>query len=533
MQFNGSMHSIKSVPVELSDELVNHITTTIRLPCTIAAAHARIRHGSVACVVTTSGRTVGIVDTSTLWHAIAFGFAEEPLTYCMWQLPTRITPVYTPTYWIQRVRHGYVWRALSAEPNRLIPRVAVYQALPPAIATVLTHVAQIAADHDAQLYVVGGAVRSVIRAEPITDLDVAMNGDMAIIGPAIADRLGTTIMQRSAFDTATLAMPDQVIAHTGISYIDIVPLRTETYAHPGALPVVTPTASIVVDLGRRDLTVNAMAIAFRPQDAMPLYDPFAGDADLVHQKARILHPLSFIDDPTRVVRMARLMVRLGLEMDNTTRWALRWAVASGALLRVSRQRWIQELQRIFDEAYPGAVIALLRRWGVLVQIDAVFTHGVAPAIAQLPSEWRILALIWRAPLMQLVDFMTRWHEAPKSMRGVVLLRQTRRQWQRLCTTAPSRIAHYLRQFDRRLLQHVALIEPQLALLLQCVDTAQAVMTPMYVRGGDLIRLGVSAGPLVGHLLQALNDALLDGATDLSTYDAQVEWVQAHRLWRRR
>jgi hypothetical protein len=91
----------------------------------------------------------------------------------------------------------------------------------------------------------------------------------------------------------------------------------------------------------------------------------------------------------------------------------------------------------------------------------------------------------------------------------------------------------LRQFDRRLLQHVALIEPQLALLLQCVDTAQAVMTPMYVRGGDLIRLGVSAGPLVGHLLQALNDALLDGATDLSTYDAQVEWVQAHRLWRRR
>lgn len=510
---------------------MNHITATIQSSVTIAVAYAQITHGAVACVTTVTGRPVGIIDTPTLQHAIACGLGDEPLTRCMWQLPTQQMPVYTPMYCIVRVRNGYAWQHVSMGATRMIAWTAVYHALPATLADVLMQVAQVAEAHGAQLYVVGGAVRSTIQAEPITDLDVAMNGDMAVIGPAIAARLGTTIMQRSAFDTATLAMPDEVIAQTGIAYIDIVPLRTETYAHPGALPVVTPTASIVVDLGRRDLTVNAMAIAFGPQDSMPLYDPFAGHADLIHQRARILHPLSFIDDPTRMVRLARLMVRLGLAMDSTTRRALRWAVLSGVLSRVSRQRWMQELQRTLDEADPLAMVALLRRWGVLAQIDCALMHGVHPAVTQLATEWRILALLWRAPLAHLAEFMARWHEAPKPMRGVVLLRQTRRQWGRLVQATPSRIAKYLCQFDRRLLQQVALMEPHVAMLLHRVDVAQAAMTPMYVRGGDLIRLGVSAGPLVGHLLQVLNDTLLDGANDLTTYDAQVDWLQGHALWR--
>lgn len=475
---------------------------------------------------------MGVVDAPTLYHAIECGLGDEPLVRCMWQLPTRQTPVYTPTYGIERVRGGYAWQPISPDCNRMLPSTTVYQALPMALADVLMQVAQVADAHGAQLYVVGGAVRSVMQAEPITDLDVAMNGDMVAIGLAIAAHLGTTVMQRSAFDTATLAMPDDVIAQTGIAYIDIVPLRTETYAQPGALPVVTPTASIVVDLGRRDLTVNAMAIAFRSQESMPLYDPFAGHADLGYQRARILHPLSFIDDPTRIIRMARLMVRLELTMDTMTRQALRWTIVCGALPRVSRQRWMQEIQRTLDEANPHEVMALLRHWGVLMQIDRALTYGVDANVAQLAPEWRILALVWRAPLAHLAAFMTRWYDAPKPMRGVVLLRQTRRQWARLGQAVPSRIARYLRQFDRRLVQQVALIEPQLATLVNRVDMAQIVMTPMYVRGGDLIRLGVPSGPLVGQLLQVLNDALLDGVNHLTTADAQVLWLQGHVLWRR-
>lgn len=512
---------------------MNLITTTIALPCTIGDAYAHVTQAVIACVITSSGTPIGIVDGPTLLHAIEFGLAPESLAHCMWQLPTREHPVYTPTACFLRVHNGLAWHAIPDDPQRMIAWDSVYSALPSTIATVLMQVAEVAAAHDAELYVVGGAVRSVMQAEPITDLDVAMNGNMAMIGPAIAECLGTTIMQRSAFDTATLAMPDAVIAQTGITYIDIVPLRTESYAHPGALPVVTPTSSIVIDLGRRDLTVNAMAIAFRSQYEMPVYDPFAGHADLIQHRARILHPLSLIDDPTRVVRLARLMVRLELKMDTTTRRALRWAVASGALMRVSRQRWMHEMQRTLDESQPGAVIALLRRWGVLAQIDVVFTHGVAAEVHQLPPEWRMLALIWQAPRAHLEQFMERWHEAPKPMRGVVLLRHTRRQWQRLLSAKPSTIETYLRQFDRRLVQHVALMEPRLAALLHRVDTALATMTPMCVRGGDLVRLGVTPGPRVGRLLQALNDALVDGALDLVTHDAQLAWLMRHRLWHER
>ena len=534
MQFNGSMH-VRSeyYGVEMSSVRVMCITTTIQLPCTIGAAYDQMAEAVVACVITANGRPVGIVDTATLLRAVKYGLAHASATDCMWQLPTRAIPVYTPTHRIERMRNGYAWCELADAPTRMISWESVHRALPSTIATLLMQVAQVATEHDAQLYVVGGAVRSVVQAEPITDLDVAMHGDMVILGPAIADRLGTTIMQRSAFDTATLAMPDDVIAQTGIPYIDIVPLRTETYVHPGALPIVTPTTSIVVDLGRRDLTVNAMAIAFRPQHEMPLYDPFAGHADLVHHRARILHPLSFVDDPTRIVRLARLIVRVQLMMDTTTRRSLRWAVRSGVIAQVSRQRWMQEIQRTLHEAHPDMTIALLRRWGVLAQIDAVFTHGVAASIHQLLPEWRMLALIWQAPVTKIAQFMARWHEAPKPMRGVVLLRQTRRQWQRFVNASPSQIASYLRQFDRRLLQQVALIDSQLAMLLQRVDAAHAAMPPVYVRGGDLIRLGVPAGPVVGRLLQALNDVLIDGATDLVTYDAQVAWVMRHRLWQQR
>lgn len=532
MQLSGSIHDNRCMFCGSASKRVNQITLTIQHSWTISVAHAHLVQGAVARVVTATGRSIGIVDASTLWHAIESGFAAELVTHCMWQIPTRCSPVYTPTCCIMRMRNGYVWHSIVPEPSRFVPWQDVYQALPETIWDVLTQVARVASAKHAQLYVVGGAVRSVVQSEPITDLDVAMNGDMAVIGPTLADYLGTTILQHSAFDTATLAMPDDVIAQTGVTYIDIVPLRTETYTHPGALPVVTPTSSIVVDLGRRDLTINAMAIAFRPHEDMPLYDPFAGHTDLVQHWARVLHPLSFIDDPTRVVRMARLMVRLGLIMDATTRRSLRWAMASGVVQRVSRQRWVQELYRTLDEATPQATFVLLRRWGILAQIDVVFTHGVASEVTQLSPEWRILALIWQAPIAQLADFMVRWHDAPKPMRGVVVLRQTRRQWYRLRTAAPSRVALYLRQFDRRLLQQVALMEPRLAALIQRVDTAHGAMTPMYVRGGDLIRLGVSAGPLVGRLLQVLQDTLLDGNA-LTTYDAQIDWLQGHVLWSRR
>lgn len=484
----------------------------------------------VACVTDARGVLIGVVDEATLTHAVALGFGEMSLARCVRQLPTRRMSVYTPTSRIMRVAAGYAYAVVETDACDEIAWLHVRQSLPDALADVLAQIAAIARQHNAQLFVVGGAVRSVLQSEPITDLDVAMNGDMAMIGPAIAQQLVTTILQRSLFDTATLAMPAHVISATGIASIDIVPLRTETYAHPGALPVVHPTTSIVSDLGRRDLTINAMAIAYQPDQSMPLYDPFAGRDDLAHRRARILHPLSLIDDPTRLVRLARFMARLQLHMDGTTRQAIRWAVEAHVIRHVSRQRWMNEIQRILDEAQPHVVWALLRRWGVLNQIDPVFMHRLSPHVHQIPSAWRMIAVLWSAPLAPLMQFMARWHESPKPLRGIVKLRQTRRWWRWLCQRPPSQVVAYLRPFDRLLLTHVAVLEPQLAVLVQRADTAHATMVPMVVRGDDLVDLGLPRGVVIGRLLQALHDALLDGADDMPSYDTQIAWLMRHPLW---
>jgi len=508
---------------------MHQITATIQLPCTLTEALARLTPDSVVCVCDVTATPRGITDYACVAHAVDLGFGDASLGWCMWQLPTYRHPVYTPTKQLRRIHNGYVWSAVSTAPRHEVAADQVRHSIPRALADVLDRVAVVAQGANAQMYLVGGAVRSVLQSAPVTDLDVAMNGDMAALGVALATQLETSIIQRSAFDTETLALPDAVMRDTGVAYLDIVPLRTEVYSHPGALPNVMPTAMIAVDLGRRDLTINAMAIAYRPSVAMPLYDPFGGYDDLLRRRARLLHPLSIIDDPTRVVRLARFIVRLGLTMDDTTRRAVRWAVESGALQRVSRQRWMHEIQHVLDEASPNAVCVLLGRWRVLAHIDQALTHGVYTQVDRFAPEWRIVAMIWRAPLAQLHQFVVRWHEAPKPLRGIVALRQTKRQWRRLVRVAPSRGAAYLRQFDRRLLVHVAYVEPVLAALLMRVDEAQANMPPIYVRGGDLIRLGIAPGPVIGRLLQALTDALLDGTPELASYDAQIAWMHRHAL----
>lgn len=504
---------------------MSQITTMVSLPCTITEAHAQLTHADVACIVNPHGVPLGLTDARTVARAYAYGLGDASIRQCMWDLPTYRRSVYTPTVQLMRTKQGYCAEHISETPAHMISWEQVQQSLPPTLADVLNQLAMVAAQFGVQLYVVGGAVRSVLHATPITDLDVAIHGDMVELGQAMAQQLATPIMQRSAFDTATLAMPQAVADATGIPYLDLVPLRIEQYQHPGALPSVHPTASIVVDLGRRDLTINAMAIAYRLHTPMPLYDPFAGQVDLHKRHARLLHPLSIIDDPTRAIRLARLMVRMQLTPDAMTLRAIRWAVETEAIRRVSRQRWIQEVLRVLDEPDPAAIMRLLRRWRILPQIDEALMHGVAPEVHQLPTAWRIVALLWCAPVGQLIRFMYVWHDAPKPLRGIGALRQTKRRWRTLMTRPPSYTAQYVRQFDRALLDAVAIIEADLAVLLQRVDAAYAVMPTLLVRGSDVIGLGISPGPMVGQLLQALSDALLDGTVHLVTYDAQIEWVR--------
>ncbi len=196
----------------------------------------------------------------------------------------------------------------------------------------------------APVYVVGGAVRDLLLGHGRADLDLVVEGDAA----ALAARLGAEAVEHERFATAKVRLDGHEI--------DLASARAETYARPGALPEVTVPAEIEADLGRRDFSINAMAIplAGEPQ----LIDPHGGRADLDAGLLRVLHAGSFVDDPTRAIRAARYAARFGFAPVPETERLLRAA----DLATVSADRREAELLRLAAEPTAARGFALLAEW---------------------------------------------------------------------------------------------------------------------------------------------------------------------------
>lgn len=196
------------------------------------------------------------------------------------------------------------------------------------------------------VYVVGGAVRDLLLGRERADLDLVVEGDAA----ALAARLGGAAIEHGRFGTAKVGVDGHEI--------DIASARSEAYAHPGALPEVTVPATIEEDLGRRDFTINAMAIPLFGEER--LIDPCGGEADLRAGLLRVLHAKSFADDPTRAIRAARYAARFGFEPEPETGRLLRAA----DLETVSAERREAELLRLAGEASAPEAYRLLGEWGL-------------------------------------------------------------------------------------------------------------------------------------------------------------------------
>jgi tRNA nucleotidyltransferase (CCA-adding enzyme) len=196
-------------------------------------------------------------------------------------------------------------------------------------------------------YLVGGTVRDLMLGLSATDVDVAVERDGIAYAKALAERLGGSVLTHGAFGTAVVTFGDG-------RHVDVITARREIYPEPAALPIVEP-GTIEEDLARRDFAINAMARSL-PDER--LLDPHGGEQDLAEKSIRVLHPRSFIDDPTRIFRAVRYESRLGFRMDPETDGLAREAIESGLVARLSRERVREELIALLDE--PQAPAALLR-----------------------------------------------------------------------------------------------------------------------------------------------------------------------------
>ena len=187
-------------------------------------------------------------------------------------------------------------------------------------------------------------MRDLLLGSPNLDIDIVVEGDGIKFAEELAGLLKTQVIRHRQFGTATLAIrPD--------FKIDITTARKEFYPEPASLPVVYPGV-LKDDLFRRDFTINALAIMISGEKTSELIDFFHGQADLKQKKIRVLHPLSFIDDPTRILRAIRFEQRYAFAIEPDTLRELEKAAKMKMLNRVGPQRLRDELILLLKEAYP-------------------------------------------------------------------------------------------------------------------------------------------------------------------------------------
>ena len=357
-------------------------------------------------------------------------------------------------------------------------------------------------------WLVGGAVRDLLLGIPPLDLDVVVEGDAAAAAAVAAERLGGRTLSHQRFGTATVEADD-------LSF-DLATARRERYPRPGALPEVE-AAPLDEDLTRRDFTVNALASALAGERLGELRAAPGGPEDLSARRLRVLHERSFLDDPTRLLRLARYGARLGFAEEAATAALARRAVAEGALATVSGPRVGGELMLLLAE--PEALEALRRAESLgldraLHPRLRVRLRPAESALAALPADGRrdltlLATCVTGLERVELHDWLDRLGLTAAEREAVIAAALDAPGLAReLCAAdRPSQIAALARGRPPEQLAVAAALGEQAQ-----VETWKRELSPvtLEIGGADLIAAGMAEGPMIGRALEAALAAKLNG-----------------------
>lgn len=222
----------------------------------------------------------------------------------------------------------------------------------------LRQIGEVAQSQGMKAYLVGGPVRDLLLDSSHIDLDITVEGNGIRLAQKFAKLYPRVkVVAYPAFKTATV-----FLLHG--QQVDFATARRETYKRPGAFPQVVPSC-LHDDLFRRDFTINAMAVSICPPTWGKVIDPFGGGRDLRAKKIRVLHKNSFIDDPTRILRAARLAARLHFTFEPATLKLIKEAIEGKALETISKGRYKKEMDKIKKEQASAAAMAYLKSWKAL------------------------------------------------------------------------------------------------------------------------------------------------------------------------
>jgi tRNA nucleotidyltransferase (CCA-adding enzyme) len=393
------------------------------------------------------------------------------------------------------------------------------------------------------VYVVGGFVRDLLLGHENLDLDVVVEGDGIVFAEAFAAEHACRVRAHRKFGTAVVIFPD------GFK-LDVASARMEYYLRPGALPDVEH-ASVRLDLFRRDFTINTMAISLNTEKFGEIQDFYGGQKDLDEKAVRVLHNLSFVEDPTRVFRAVRFEQRLGFTIGKQTEHLLKSAVRLKFLDRVSGLRIFNELYLILTERDPLPALQRMVELDLLKTIDAGLEKKMFSK--RLFIETR-RTMDW-FDLLYTGEPCRRWVCFFLGMSASLVPAQMNRLCQRLSITdrirkllTEQRTAgmNVLRKLERRpptsrppmpsdLHRWLIPLETEILLFLMALTEQERVrqwisffMTslrhekPLF-SGNDLEKMGIAPGPVYKQILDDLLRARLNGR--VASFREEMELVQ--------
>jgi tRNA nucleotidyltransferase (CCA-adding enzyme) len=450
--------------------------------------------------------------------------------------------------------------AAAARPNLA---AQLKNAVSPQLYELLYQAGELATGQGDTLYLVGGFVRDLLltmlfandsaakaKVSPRFDLDLVVEGDAITLVRHLQQRNGGRVRSHSRFGTAKWILGRPIPFSAGphsvnLTSLDFVTARTEFYRHPSALPEVEQS-SIRQDLHRRDFTINTLALSLTPDHFGELLDFYGGQNDLEARLIRVLHSLSFVEDPTRMLRAARLIARLDFDLETRTAELLENAL--DLLDRVSGERIFNELELIFKERIPERALQQLNELGVLaaihpgLMVDAWLVEQVKILRSGLDdTPWRAVTPA-PAHYLGLLAFSLAGDELEALLERLNLRQQQRVVLRQLyaikrnaaeiaAASKASDLYHLLEatSADARLLAWLALDNERAREQLVYYQT-QLKNISCLIDGDYLKReMGLSPGPIFKTIIDALREARLDGL--VSTLDderALVERIVANQ-----
>ncbi len=371
-------------------------------------------------------------------------------------------------------------------------------------------------------YLVGGSVRDLLRGEANLDIDIVVEGDGIIFSRTLGEKLNAKVRTHQKFGTAQI--------FTDKLKLDVATARTEYYEAPGALPKVE-TSSIKKDLYRRDFTINTLAIKLNPKDFGLLIDFFGGQRDLREKTIRVLHNLSFVEDPTRAFRAVRFSERFGFKISKHTEILIKSAIQMNLFERLSGTRIYEELLLSFQETDPIKTLKRLADFGLLKVIHPklIFSEEIEATLKSTYEtiSWFNLLFLEEKPDISVLYLMALLSELknedlkavvdrlspPPKVSEMILkgITQAKSILRKLPMDDPVEIYKLLRNLKLEVILFLMAISKdreKQKIISSYLTELRNVKT--ILKGNDLKKLGIQPGPIYSKILKQLLEEKLRG-----------------------